>query len=1074
MPHFTIEAEGGTNPLDARTVYDTLAQASGYSGPQALTVATEQLSNWQRQPGFYSALQDVYTNLSYDQTIRYQAIIQLKNGIDKHWRKGSSNAIGKEEKLKIRSTAIEAGLRESSHPLSLQNALLIGKIVRSDYPHDWPDVINDLLDCLRAAAKPEVTPLYVGNILTITLHVIKALATGGLPRTKKNLQSVAPELLEVLRVLLIKSYGKWFANNDSSTGVLDGDAQSSAQAMKAIRRLIIHGFEHPHRDSTVQRIWSFFEHQQVTLRNQWQQSEVVAKHLLQMSKLHLDMARIHPASFILLPNALIFLKFYWMTITELGKKLGSEMTLSKKWKVGNDGDRIEDTPTLEKLALKGLLLLRACIKMVYQPTQTFKYQQPQDKEDKKTAVEVVRTQVLTENFILNMMNTVVTQYFILRPSDLRDWEEEPDEWEKREEEIADAWEFSLRSCSEKLFLELVINYKELLVPRLLHVFYQYATPSNTDILLKDSLYAAVGIAAPCLVDQLDFNAFLLQTLVPEVQISETPYKLLRRRIAILLGQWVPVKPDSFDRRSIYQIFTHLLSNADGLNDMVVRVTAGRQLRLVLEPFEFDQAEFTPFAPPIFESLMFLIRETELSETKLALLETVRVAVTRLEGHIEPYSDAIMSMLPGLWADSGEEGLMKQAILTMISAIVSSLKQKSLKYHSAILPLLRDSVLPDPEGALYLLPDAIDLWTAVVQQTPSDNPPPSAELLALSANLVHLAELGSESLGQVFDLIESYILLSPSTMVSPHILNPLLTNICPMFAADGRSRTGDFQKASRVIETLISSLSLVKHFATFNDAEQALKQILSSTVDTSFLPTILQNLKLAYTYHLDPRPSRQPPDVVGPKETNLFNILSHMAIVNPRVFWDALEQTPTFDQEGALPWLITEWISNFDAIGGVQEKKLQTIAISRLLHSASSRNRKATIMLEQLQSILTIWTDVTIALGEDAPEGTFGDYLWYGRRYYDHGPSRGLTAKPDTGEKKLVWVDEAPEEERRREFDDVDPVHRENIRFDLRQELHRLLHIIGPDVFQRQWLSRCDSAVVEGFARLGFFQPGQLG
>jgi hypothetical protein len=57
--------------------------------------------------------------------------------------------------------------------------------------------------------------------------------------------------------------------------------------------------------------------------------------------------------------------------------------------------------------------------------------------------------------------------------------------------------------------------------------------------------------------------------------------------------------------------------------------------------------------------MSLIAETDLSETKMALLETVRVTVVRLESKTEPYASGIMSMLPPLWAASGEEHLMKQ-------------------------------------------------------------------------------------------------------------------------------------------------------------------------------------------------------------------------------------------------------------------------------------------------------------------------------------------------------------------------------------------------------------------------------
>ena len=151
--------------------------------------------------------------------------------------------------------------------------------------------------------------------------------------------------------------------------------------------------------------------------------------------------------------------------------------------------------------------------------------------------------------------------------------------------------------------------------------------------MKDSLYSAIGLAAASLEKQLDFNAFIESTLIPEVQIHDRKYKVLRRRTAILLGQWVPVKPDELNRTAIYQIFQHLLNPADPLNDLVVRITAGRQLRSVLDPFEFKPDEFMAYATPLLRGLLSLIPEVELSETKMGLLETVRVAVIKMEGHV---------------------------------------------------------------------------------------------------------------------------------------------------------------------------------------------------------------------------------------------------------------------------------------------------------------------------------------------------------------------------------------------------------------------------------------------------------
>ena len=206
--------------------------------------------------------------------------------------------------------------------------------------------------------------------------------------------------------------------------------------------------------------------------------------------------------------------------------------------------------------------------------------------------------------------------------------------------------------------------------------------------------------------------------MPEVQIQEQGYNVIRRRIVILLGQWVPVKPDELNRDAIYQIFQHLLNQQDPLNDLVVRITAGRQLRNVLEPFEFSPQGFMPYAPVILHGLMDLIQVVSLAETKMGLLETVRVAVVKMEDHvccvypadlssgtdnlqIGPFSDQILSLLPPLWEQAADELLMKQAILTLLSALITSLKQESMRYHPIILPLIRSSVEPGSVSYLTL-------------------------------------------------------------------------------------------------------------------------------------------------------------------------------------------------------------------------------------------------------------------------------------------------------------------------------------------------------------------------------------
>ena len=151
-------------------------------------------------------------------------------------------------------------------------------------------------------------------------------------------------------------------------------------------------------------------------------------------------------------------------------------------------------------------------------------------------------------------------------------------------------------------------------------------------MLKDSIYAAIGLSAPVLDQHLDFGKFLETTLVPEIQIQQPGYNILRRRIAIVLGQWIVVV-EGLNRPLIYQIFQYLLDKNDKLNDEVVRITAGRQLKNVIQPFEFTPEPFTPFASAMLVGLMELIQEVDLSETKLVLLETLNTTLVKLEHHV---------------------------------------------------------------------------------------------------------------------------------------------------------------------------------------------------------------------------------------------------------------------------------------------------------------------------------------------------------------------------------------------------------------------------------------------------------
>ena len=289
----------------------------------------------------------------------------------------------------------------------------------------------------------------------------------------------------------------FFKHGSNDEGGAIDSVEQGLLAMRTIRRLLIAGWTFPNRSQEVRDIWTILRthldemlgltaDKNLSSLLHISTRRLIEKHLRQIVKLHIDMARTHPAGFALLPGSISNVAFtYWSVIDRLSNDYGTRTPTVLAKPIDSDGNADdEDTTIMEFVSLKGLLLLRACLKMVFNPAQTFRYQKPEDKDEKNQAREVIKESLLTQPFVETMMQTLVTRFFVFRPQDLRDWQEEPNEWERREEGEGDVWEYSIRSCSEKLFLDLMINYKDVLVQPLLQVFQTVASKSATLLLIN--------------------------------------------------------------------------------------------------------------------------------------------------------------------------------------------------------------------------------------------------------------------------------------------------------------------------------------------------------------------------------------------------------------------------------------------------------------------------------------------------------------------------------------------------------------------------------------------------------------
>ncbi|RPB22907.1 ARM repeat-containing protein [Terfezia boudieri ATCC MYA-4762] len=1016
-------------PLSHGTLLEVLQAASSPS-QQLVQSASTQLSKWETtDPRLWSLLQDAYLDQSLPTEVRWIAILTLKNGVDKYWRKSAKNSIPKEIKELIRNRLLSS-IDEQSPQLAIQNAVIIGKISRQDYPLDWPDVFPRLTAIIRTCSNDinQENALKLTRVLQILLHVIKEQSSGKLPRTRANLQTITPEMFSVLGNVYVRCVDMWAPTSSPAPELL----LISLLCLKVLRRLLVSGFEFPNRHESVGQFWQILQQHLASFLNltsgTGEYVKGIRKHVIHLGKIFLEMSRLHQLPFFLLPGSIDLVKSYWGLVVAHGETLANTKPIGASGTRRSEKDEQDDGDEefREKVALHGMLLFWGCVKAVYQPTPTYRYRHNQEKEERATAVELLKSELLNEQILISCMEVLVTKYFMLRKGDLEGWEEDPEAWSMAWEDASESWEFLIRPCAEKLFMDLVAHEKTKLAGPLKQVFDSCSTPQHQDILFKDAVYTAIGLAAAVLQQDvnLDFDAFMTNTLVPEVQISQPWYNILRRRVAILIGQWVTVKISVGSRPTVYKIYQHLLEKSDPQNDLVVRLTAARSLKYAINDWDFNIEGFLPFADDMFEKLLGLMDEVETTETKMAILNVIGKMINRLDEKVEPFAERVVEIIPPLWEATGEEHIFKQAILVVLTKVVNAMREKSVKFHHMVLPLIKFGVESGTGMQVYLLEEGLELWDVTIKNTPT--PTPHA-LLELVPYIFPLAEMGSETLRKVLEITESYIILAPREMIV-HYREPLFM----VFA----SLIGDLKsEPNRVVTGAVERVL----GAAGND-EEAVQKIVKSMLDSGFLPKLFQGVHGNWEARQTTGPKKKYSKVDGIILTSYFQVLSRIVLGSTRVFVGVVEYIGQRTGEGfekTMGWLLDEWFHHFGNMGYAKTRKLNLLAFTKLLEC----NQKW--ILIRLHELMAVWTDV-VTESDNAQE---------------------------SAEDLIYWNEEdamsIPHLQRLTRLTNDDPV----ASVDTRQWIkHYLLQSQeangGGEKFASEWLLNIDTDVLKSFMKLG--------
>lgn len=700
--------------------------------------AEAQLKKWESEPGYHYNLQSIYLNLELPLQIRWLAVICLKNGIDRHWRSSRVNAISKQEKVQIKNRLFTL-IDEKNNSLMLQIAYLIGKIVRFDFPLEWPNLFEELEKNLHdfVFIKQDIT--CTNNLLLILNQVIKSLSAVRIGRARHALQSKAPLIVPILVKLYMKFFNDWARGGDIIM------MEICYLCLKNLRRIIPEGFEHMDSNRDINEFLNIsVDHLEYLIDNYDKYpTDLIERYGKCYSKLYFNILNTNPISFVLLPSCNKILSYYLNYLQVHCQKIYQSTEENDFWEI---------------IGLKAFQILKKLIKYIYNKG-AITLKQPKDKIQVENSIKKLTSEFFTSQFIEKLCDLIINWYLPLKPSDLESWQSEPEEW--CNEDFQSSWEYQIRHCAENFFQDLVKYFKDDLSN---YILGKISGNLNDDsILIQDSILCTFQLSNDSIGDKVDFNHLLTNTFIPlGLKNDNVENKVLKRRVCLIINEWVKIDCSKDSKLAIYKFLNHLLDDSNKISDQVVKLNAIQCSRTMVEDWEFDKKDFKPYLTNYITQFIKLLDEMTFTESKLYILNSVAIIIDKCNPHINyDVLLSLLSIIPKYWDISNSndnEMILKTSLIRVLKSLVISLNENSPETYSISIPLIRASCQP---GDQYLLlsEDGYDLWLSLLQFSPSHHKD-HVEIMQLFELVPYGLMNSTEILPVILSIVRSYALLAP--------------------------------------------------------------------------------------------------------------------------------------------------------------------------------------------------------------------------------------------------------------------------------------------------------------------------
>ena len=735
--------------LDYNTLLQVLnAASSPLRGPEQQN-AESQLKAWEAEKGFHYLLQSIYIDTQLSLQVRWLAVICLKNGVERFWRPTRINAITKEEKLEIRKRLFST-LGESNNQLAIQNAHLISKISRLDFPVEWPTLFEDIIQILESCSaqmNDPTTIVKLNNLMIISNQVLKILASVRIGKARMMMQAKAPLLFPHLVKFYTMFFERWLADNNFDVTVME----VGYLFLKNIRRLVVDGYEYQNRDKYVQEFMelSIQQFQKLLILHESNRLDLLERYIKCFVKLYFNLVRDKTCSFILLSCS----KNILLTLLSL---LQQKASLIYNLEIEAD-----DSDFWEKIAIKSFIIMKTITNYVFKENRTNIVKQKNDRLEIEQSIELLKTSFFSLDLIENLINLITNWYLKLRPVDLENWENEPEDWFNEEASLD--WEFQIRKCAENYFQDLSIHFSEFISQFIMSKIENLNT-GQLDSITKDSILSIFELSSNSISKSCNFNQLLIEYFIPQALSTDNSLnsKLIKRRVCLIINEWLDVKIEPNVRIEIYKFLLTLVSEPE--NDKVVKLTSIQTLKYMLDDWEFRKGDFRPFIDENVKHLLMVLDSLETIESKIFTLNTMSLLLERTNPLIdEKVLIEIVTVVPILWqkSNNSNEMIIKNSLLRILKDLIMSLNENSNLIHDIVVPLI--PICCDSKSEYYslLCEDGLELWSSIMKTLPSKEVSATSKLFdpILLEILVNCLINWTEILPLILGIIRSYFLIS---------------------------------------------------------------------------------------------------------------------------------------------------------------------------------------------------------------------------------------------------------------------------------------------------------------------------